>query len=60
MIAVEIGTTLMDYGREVKGLTVEQAQLGFVVSEEEVPDFLTFWLKQDSNSDMFVLYTRTR
>lgn len=30
-----------------------------MVNEEEILDFLTFWLKKEAENEIFVLYART-
>lgn len=58
-VAVHIGNTLINYGQQAKEMTFEQAQMEFSINEEEILDFLTFWLKQESGSSLFILYART-
>jgi len=41
-------------------LTNDEAKKDYFISEEEVLDFLTHWLKEESNANLFVLYARTR
>jgi len=41
-------------------MTSSQTFNEFVINEEEILDFLTFWLKQDMENSLFVLYARTR
>jgi hypothetical protein len=44
---VYIGNILLNYAEKAKDMTSSQAFNEFIINEEEILDFLTFWLNQE-------------
>lgn len=49
---------MLEYAKKAREIPEEQAHEEFYIAEEEILDFLTFWLKEESN--IFILYARTQ
>lgn len=57
-IQVDVGHHLLEYAKKCKDMNAEQARQAYFISEEEILDFLTFWLKEQPK--VFILYARTQ
>ena len=51
-----VGNILLNYAEKAKDITSSQTFNEFIINEEEILDFLTFWLRQEVENSLFVLY----